>query len=77
MRVNNKFNWRKNIGKRGVNEWLKNPPLSFEIHVDQNFLGMSNEKPPLTSLSVPFGGPLNIQIQNDDKWEPLISVGPR
>ena len=70
----NKFNWRKNICKRG-----------FEIHVDPNFLGMSNSEP----IQMPFGmpltyspkigvnvvpNPLNLQIKNGDKWEPLVGV---
>jgi hypothetical protein len=71
----NKFNWRKNIWKRG-----------FKIHVDPNFLGMPYGVP----NQVPFGmpltyspkigvnvvpNPLNLQIKNGDKWEPLIPIG--
>lgn len=70
----NKFNWRKNIWKRG-----------FKIHVDLNFLGMSNSEP----IQEPFGmpltyspkigvnvvpNPLNLQIKNGDKWGPLVGV---
>lgn len=84
LKKNNKFNWRKNIYKRGVKEWLKNPP-PLEIHVDPNFLGMPNgvqtQEPfgmPLT-YSPKIGvnvvpNPLNLQIKNGDKWEPLVGV---
>lgn len=70
----NKFNWRKNIWKRG-----------FKIHVAPNFLGMSNSEP----IQMPFGvpvlelpnngikfepNPLNLQIKNGDKWEKIVPV---
>jgi hypothetical protein len=70
----NKFNWRKNIYKRGVKEWLKNPP-PLEIHVDPNFLGMPNGVPNQEPFGMPFGQPFGVQIQNGDKWEPLIPIG--
>lgn len=84
LRKNNKFNYRKHRGKRALKEWLKNPkPL--EMHIDQNFLGMST----CESIQMPFGmpltyspkiavnvipNPLNLQIRDGDKWEPLVGV---
>lgn len=84
LRKNNKFNYRKHRGKRALKEWLKNPkPL--EMHIDPNFLGMPNGVPNQEPFGMPLTyspkidvnvvpSPLNLQIKNGDKWEPLVGV---
>lgn len=76
LRKNNKFNYRKHRGERALKEWLKNPkPLDIEI--DENSFGMPFGMPLTYSPKIGVNvvpNPLNLQIKNGDKWEPLVGV---
>lgn len=82
LKKNNKFNWRKNICKRALKEWLKNVK-HVDIEVDKESFNM-----PVVDISIPLEfqqeekskfkmgwQPFSVQIKNGDTWEPLIPIG--
>lgn len=80
LRKNNKFNWRKHIGKRALKEWLEKTK-HVDIEIDPKDFDKKIELPiPLefqteekSKIKVEYQ-PLNVQIKNGDNWEPLIPI---